>query len=126
MADENELLTRLLSKFVKEMLKKLPRLEMSEIRRELKTLEARMDRLEGTLEKVSPELARARPGRRIKRVTLKERVVRLVHSSPDGIRTSQIARALGVAQTNVSHTLRQATEEGLIHKEKRGLYRPLI
>ena len=125
MVDENDVLNKLLSKFIKELLKKLPRLEMSEIRREMKTLEARLDRLEATLEKFSPEVGGVRPGRRIKRVTLKDRVVRLVHSSSEGIRTSQIARALGVAQTNVSHTLRQATEEGLIHKEKRGLYRPL-
>lgn len=123
MTDQNDVLTPILSRFIKELINKLPRLELSEIKREMTALEARMERLEATLEKLGPELSPARPSRLVKRVTLKDRVVKLVRSSEEGIRTSQIARALGVAQTNVSHALRQATEEGLIYKEKRGLYR---
>lgn len=124
MADQNEALVKLLNKFISELMDKLPRAEISELRREVSSLEARLVRLEAALDRMSPGLVPSKTGRRIKRVTLKDRVVRLVDSRPDGIRTSQIAKVLGVAQANVSHALRQATEEGLIHKEKRGLYRP--
>ena len=105
-------------------LDKLPKIEQHEVGKELSALEARILRLEEIVERQIPEAGLARVGRRVKRVTLKDRVVRLVSSRPEGIRTSQIARVLSVAQANVSHALRQATEEGLIIKEKRGLYRP--
>ncbi|MBW1712056.1 MAG: hypothetical protein JRJ59_02760 [Deltaproteobacteria bacterium] len=124
MADQTEALTRLLHRFITELMEKLPRIELNELRREVSSLEARLIRVEAALDRVSPGLAPAKAGRRIKRVTLKDRVVRLVASRPEGVRTSQIAKVLGVAQANVSHALRQATEEELIVKEKRGLYRP--
>jgi DNA-binding transcriptional ArsR family regulator len=124
MSDQTEALTRLLHKFITELLDKLPRAEVSDLRREVTALEARLVRLEAALERVSPGLVQAKADRRVKRVTLKDRVVRLVESRPEGIRTSQIAKVLGVAQANVSHALRQATEESLIAKEKRGLYLP--
>lgn len=124
MSDQSEVLTRLLKKFINELMEKLPRAEIDELRREVTSLEARLVRVEAAMDRLSPGLVPSKPGRRIKRVTLKDRVVRLVESRPDGIRTSQIAKVLGVAQANVSHALRQATEEGLIIKEKRGLYRP--
>lgn len=124
MTNQDEALSRLLHKFINELMDKLPRAEINDLRREVTSLEARLVRVEAAMDRLSPGLVPSKPGRRIKRVTLKDRVVRLVDSRPDGIRTSQIAKVLGVAQANVSHALRQATEEDLIVKEKRGLYKP--
>jgi len=124
MVDQDEALIKVLHKFINELMDKLPRAEINNLRREVTSLEARLVRVEAALDRLSPGLVPTKPGRRIKRVTLKDRVVRLVDSRPDGIRTSQIAKVLGVAQANVSHALRQATEEDLIVKEKRGLYKP--
>ncbi len=124
MVNQDEALTRILHKFINELMEKLPRAEITDLRREVTSLEARLVRVEAALDRLSPGLVPTKPGRRIKRVTLKDRVVRLVDSKPEGIRTSQIAKVLGVAQANVSHALRQATEEDSIIKEKRGLYKP--
>ena len=124
MVTQDEALTKTLHKFINELMEKLPRAEINDLRREVTSLEARLVRVEAALDRLSPGLVPTKPGRRIKRVTLKDRVVRLVDSRPEGIRTSQIAKVLGVAQANVSHALRQATEEDLIIKEKRGLYKP--
>ena len=124
MVSQDEALSRLLHKFINELMDKLPRAEINDLRREVTSLEARLVRVEAALDRLSPGLVPSKPGRRIKRVALKDRVVRLVDSRPEGIRTSQIAKVLGVAQANVSHALRQATEEDLIIKEKRGLYKP--
>ncbi len=124
MAEKTDALTRLLSRFVNDLMDKLPKIEHSEMKRQMADLEARMARLEAAVERLGAGPLGPKVGRRIKRVTLKDRVVRLVKANPEGIRTSEVARALGVAQTNVSHALRQATEEGLIIKKKRGLYQP--
>lgn len=124
MTQSTDQLTKLLNHFVADLMDKLPRIQQTELNRRLTEMENRMTKMEKALQRLGAEGVGPKATGRVKRVTLKQRVIRLVKANPDGIRTSEVARALGVAQTNVSHALRQATEEGEIVKERRGLYRP--
>ena len=68
MSDQSEVLTRLLKKFINELMEKLPRAEIDELRREVTSLEARLVRVEAAMDRLSPGLVPSKPGRRINRV----------------------------------------------------------
>jgi|GEM_PF-3168236 len=124
MDQQTEVLTEILLEFLSQLRTSLPRREIDKLKLELAGLNDRLGRVERSLSQLEPGLIVGKPSPKIKRVSLKDRVIRLVSEHPEGIETVQVSLSLGVTRTNVSRALGQAAEEGLILKEKRGLYRP--
>lgn len=125
MDQRTEVLSRTLFQFLARLRSDLPRMEIDKLKLELASLNDRLGRVERSLSRLEPGLIPGRAGRKIKRVSLKDRVVRQVAAHPEGVETGQISLALGVALKNVALALRQALDEGLIRQERRGFYIPV-
>ena len=90
-------------------------------------LEQRMARLEASLAKLktSPSTKTPPKLRQIKRITLKDRLVRLVKSRPDGITAFEAANRTNVPLENVTSALKQAARENLIIIDGRERYQAI-